>query len=105
MDRSASDLYSVTDGPNATIYTEKLKDQHCMQLDQVLTSFQYLIDADQGKRAHEKREVISEQRFHKSFADGMSLKGLKEHSLSRKMQLLQRLQEKVNIFSEEGTVV
>ena len=33
MERSASDLYSVTDGPNAIVYTEKLKSQHCMQLD------------------------------------------------------------------------
>ena len=30
----------------------------------------------------------------------MDLDGLKDHSLSRKMQLLQRLQEKVMLFSE-----
>lgn len=38
--------------------------------------------------------------YEASFRKGMDLDGLKDHSLSRKMQLLQRLQEKVMLFSE-----
>ena len=55
-------------------------------------------------RKAEKRLVVCEEELLKSFDNGLHGGGLKEHSVSRKMQILSRLQQKVDLFSEEDCV-
>lgn len=57
-----------------------------------------------GEGRKQRREVACDEDLNRSFKQGLALQGLKEHSLSRKMQLLRNLQEKVLLFTEEVIV-
>ena len=68
---------------------------HAAQLDQILDSFSKLLNPHSARNHTFVQEVTCDEELDKSFKKGLSGEGLKQHSLSHKMQLLKGLQSKV----------
>ena len=81
-------------------YKKQLEFKNSWQLDSINTSFTALLDFKSVDRHKNIREFISETDFNKSFEQGLKGDSPDDHSLSHKMQILNCLQEKVDLFNE-----
>ena len=80
------------------MYAARLTEQHDGQLGQTIAAISSLLDFNSEERFAERREVVCEQDYHKSFRKGLLGEGLDEHSLTHKMKILRTLQDKVDQY-------
>ena len=80
-------------------YKQQLEVKHVWQLDSINTTFTTLLDFQSKERHKQKREQTSQTAYMQAFKKGLQGEGPEDYSLSHKLELLNRLKEKVNLFN------